>query len=65
MAVWEVVIRHTNGIKETKVIACGCSTGVKNKILSDHERSKNTGKYVGPAAPTSTDICIVSMKEIK
>jgi hypothetical protein len=65
MAVWEVVIRHKNGVKETKTIACGCGTGVKAKILSDHERSKNTGKYVGAATPKSTDICIVSMREIK
>jgi hypothetical protein len=65
MAVWEVVVKHTNGIKETKVITCGCGTGVKAKILSDYERSKNTGKYIGSAVPKSTDICIVSMREIK
>lgn len=65
MPVWEVVVKHKNGIKETKTITCGCGTGVKAKILSDHERAKNTGKYVGSAVPKSTDICIVSMREIK
>jgi hypothetical protein len=64
MPIWEVVIRHKNGIKETKTIACGCETGVKAKILSDHERSKNTGKYVGSGTPSVTDINIVSMRKI-
>ena len=65
MAMWEVVIRHKNGIKETKNIVCGCSTGVKNKILSDHAKSKNSGKYIGSSTPSVTDITIISMTEIK
>ena len=65
MAMWEVVIRHKNGIKETKNIVCGCGTGVKAKILSDHAKSKNSGKYIGSSAPSATDITIVSMTEIK
>ena len=65
MPMWEVVIKHKNGIKETKNIVCGCSTGVRSKILSDYEKSKNTGKYVGSSAPAVPDIVIVSMTEIK
>jgi len=65
MPIWEVVIKHKNGTKETKTVACGCSTGVKNKILSDYEKSKNTGKFVGHVAPKVSDILIVSMTEVK
>ena len=65
MPMWEVVIKHKNGVKETKNIVCGCGTGVKHKILSDYEKSKNTGKFGGASAPKVTDIVIVSMTEIK